>query len=541
MSFFANRSSRHAARLGPVLTAHPARHIGFSRNPNRERTMGNPFKLALCLALAIPFALAACGGGGGTPAKTAMTPTQPEGGMEQPAAPKPEAWPKRTEAELNRVATAESALIKTAESAARIADAEPSFGSVTQSTSGITGATARFDIASQALNISFGAPRTITCDFSCYWNIDGVNAIGNSDTGKRSTNHLRQQVFDIQEDYGFYSTFYGDHNDNYFKGEDATETLEELVNLTTPNDDSDGMGVRVIETVNGDDSHMIRSNIITRWFSDVASVPEKHRNTWATRGYYLGYAGRNLISTAPNIESMVFGAFIDGPEYRNPPRSLPANIKARYMGNASGFVAFRYGAGSPDRADAHYGCCSDWPGAKSRPMGSIVGANWIGDIDLVANFGTASEGSIRGYIGAGTSGITDNNERFIGNGYMRYSEVMGTAGTQLESYRDLIAYTIKLDRATFQRDGTFTGNARIIVHPSEGTRGSPPSPIDPQLNTIRQSRGKWGGKFSNLPLSNNTPSAVGGTIGTTATFRDGTTATFGGTFEASHSGAQHTP
>ena len=64
MLFFANRSSRHAARLGSALTAHPARHIGFSRNRRRgEQTMraGNPFKLALCLALAIPFALAACG------------------------------------------------------------------------------------------------------------------------------------------------------------------------------------------------------------------------------------------------------------------------------------------------------------------------------------------------------------------------------------------------------------------------------------------------------------------------------------------------
>ena len=67
MSFFANRSSRHAARLGSALTAHPARHIGFSRNRRRgEWTMraGNPFKLALCLALAIPFALGACSGGG---------------------------------------------------------------------------------------------------------------------------------------------------------------------------------------------------------------------------------------------------------------------------------------------------------------------------------------------------------------------------------------------------------------------------------------------------------------------------------------------
>ncbi len=100
MSFFANRSSRHAARLGPALTAHPARHIGFSRNRRRgEQTVrtGNPFKLApvLCLALAIPFALAACGGGGGTPAKTAQNPT-PGGSSPTPTptpAPTPPAPP----------------------------------------------------------------------------------------------------------------------------------------------------------------------------------------------------------------------------------------------------------------------------------------------------------------------------------------------------------------------------------------------------------------------------------------------------------------
>lgn len=68
MSFFANRSSRHAARLGPALRVTPPHWL--CRTPNRhqgEQTMraGSPFKLALCLALAIPLALGACGGGGG--------------------------------------------------------------------------------------------------------------------------------------------------------------------------------------------------------------------------------------------------------------------------------------------------------------------------------------------------------------------------------------------------------------------------------------------------------------------------------------------
>ena len=33
MSFFANRSSRHAARLGSALTAHPAAGFGVSAHP----------------------------------------------------------------------------------------------------------------------------------------------------------------------------------------------------------------------------------------------------------------------------------------------------------------------------------------------------------------------------------------------------------------------------------------------------------------------------------------------------------------------------
>ena len=68
MSFFANRSSRHAARLGPALRVTPPHWL--CRTPNRhqgEQTMraGSPFKLVLCLVLvlAIPLALAACGGG----------------------------------------------------------------------------------------------------------------------------------------------------------------------------------------------------------------------------------------------------------------------------------------------------------------------------------------------------------------------------------------------------------------------------------------------------------------------------------------------
>ena len=457
---------------------------------------GSAFTLALCLA--IPLALAACGGGGGTPTKTAM-PNARDTGAPPETPGTPETWPVRTEAERDEVAAA--GLEKLAESIGTIADATPRFGSVTQSTNGVTGATANFDIASKALNVSFGAPQTITCDFSCYWNIEGVNAVRNSDTGTQLNNPLRYEAVEIQQHLDAPPTaqsFYEKHNDRFFVGDDQTDTLREYQQLRGPVDDSDGMGVRIVETANGDGSRFVRSNIITRYFINKASVPESHRNTWSARGHYLAYAGRNLISTAPAIERVVLGVFIDGPEYREPPKSLPTNLRAHYMGSASGFAVIKHRSGSP------------------------VSANWNAAINLVANFNSvssANRGSIRGYIGA-------HNSQLDGYTFIGYDSLKYRVGS---NYTSMYNYAIQLDTAHFQRDGTFTGNARIIRLPYETGPGSQPPP-----QSITSSNGKWGGKFSNLPIpGTNTPSAVGGTVGTKATFQDGRITTFAGTFEAS--------
>ena len=112
--------------------------------------MNNPFKPALCLALAIPFALAACGGGGEAP-KASMTPTP-------------------TEADRNGVATANSA--KTLQSAREAADSLPRFGSVTQSNTrdanGITTDRARaaWDGAGLTVTITRADESTLTLDSS---------------------------------------------------------------------------------------------------------------------------------------------------------------------------------------------------------------------------------------------------------------------------------------------------------------------------------------------------------------------------------------
>ena len=260
-------------------------------------------------------------------------------------------------------------------------------------------------------------------------------------------------------------------------------------------DDSDGMGVSIWETVNGDEETLIHSNIVARWFTNKASVPETHRNTWSARGYYLGYAGRNLISTAPQIKNIVFGTFIDGPEYRSPPFNLlPNNITAHYMGSASGFAIFEYGTGRPNAVSRSNG--DDWPGIRDRPEGTIVGANWDAAINLTANFNdirSDNRGSIRGYIGVGGfRTFTKDGYDFHGWDYLKYHEWLGASGD-----RSMIHYVIELDRANFQSDGTFTGNARMINDPQTDS-------INAQtINAIRSSSGKWGGKFSNLPNSRN--------------------------------------
>ena len=330
MSFFANRSSRHAARLGPALTAHPVSVPAARVTPphwlccNRhqgEQTVrtGNPFKLALALCLAIPLALAACGGGGGgTPAEMAM-PETPAPKPEMPPASETktlETWPARTEANFDQVATARSALEKMTEKLGSIADAEPLFGSVVQTTSPVPHANAKFgieskfDIESKSIDITFGSSDNVTCDFGCYFNIDGIRAV---DRGPK---------------------FEGRSHATIIK-EDMASVRFQLFFIQPPVS-QDHIRAQTLRTINGSDDILIHSNIINRWFvgeprrhiftspygqeqieklGRPKPAPPAHTGTWSTRGYYLGYAGRNLLSSAPTINDIVFTAFIDGPEY----------------------------------------------------------------------------------------------------------------------------------------------------------------------------------------------------------------------------------
>ena len=527
MSFFANRSSRHAARLGPALTAHPVSVPAARVTPphwlccNRhqgEQTVrtGNPFKLApvLCLALAIPFALAACGGGGGgTPANTGseepterqpearMEPPEsqppPEAGMEQP--PAPNEWPVRTQDEFERVATAGAE--KMAEGVSKIAENEPNFGSVIQTSeprvvgevehSGrgfINRVRAKFDLSSKELGITFGSPtsQTVECQFDCYFNINSIRATTTNPTFV-SDSSIREQQVDI-------TTGYFRQSDGYRRPTYGWRLPLRAIPEGDPRwrrlTDADA-GVQVIETTHGTANTLIRSNIITRWYNNRQWLPEEYRNTWTTRGYYLAYAGRNLLERARDIHNVSLGLFVAGPEYEKPANLPASDIIGRYYGDAFGVSTLRH------------------------KNGDISGSKWSGSIELTARFKSARTGgvnTIEGVIGQGGEGPRFNHETFIkkGSSYIHPDR----------------KYQVKLVRTAIKPDGTFRGNVKI-TEPI-------PMAVKFERRDLVSSKGKWGGKLSSIRSykSPNIPKAVAGTIGAEATLEGNTIWTLGGTFEA---------
>ena len=152
-------------------------------------------------------------------------------------------------------------------------------------------------------------------------------------------------------------------------------------------------------------------------------------------------------------------------------------------------------------------------------------------------------------------------------GHIAYEEWIGTSKEGripiVDGDRYMTRYMIELNRAKIERNGTFAGNANLkyregsVYVPSqygisqEHFRQRLEERISGKRtfnhdefphNPIRSSSGKWGGRFSSISIDGSTgspaapnpkiPKAVGGTVGVEATFRDGTTATFGGSFEA---------
>ena len=392
---------------------------------------------ALVAALGLTFSLAACGGGGGGAPPTAANPT-PAPTEQEPSTPAPEAKPTpaptaRTEADRNRAAWTDPE--RTFRSARAVTDALPRFGSVTQSTNvgadSITSDRARasFDADSQRLRV------TITREGKDPLILDSNDAFYDSDPG-------------------------GD-------------------------DTSDGIGTRLWDTARGTDSGLTVSNISAGWFTDAVRAAAL-RNTWRAEGYWLHWAGRNLLSSAPTVTGIEMGAFIDGPEYRSLPDRLPVRGTARYEGAANGFLVLEYGTRF----------------TSGRIEGTVVGADWRGTTTLTADF---ADNSISGCIGC--------------TGNIRLTEWLVPDGVQRRSAGTEISTRIHLGRTRVSADGTFRGATVTLSDP------------DASAYPLTSSSGAWGGKFSSIPYSGTVlPPKVAGTVGGKAAWSDGTHAAYVGTF-----------
>ena len=202
-------------------------------------------------------------------------------------------------------------------------------------------------------------------------------------------------------------------------------------------------------------------------------------------GYWLHITGNAGLATITGVE---IGAFVDGPELSGAP-TLPSLGRASYAGPTGGLYVFEYGT---LRAQI-----------EELPVGTKEIGEFAGPITLTADFSTRT---IEGCIGcAGTI------------------YVQGTAITpsgQVDTF-DYEATGVKarLGPTNFESNGQFRDqNVRIEI---DG------------LNVV-QSRGSWGGMFSNIPNSSGQPRLVAGTAAGGWTESDASKGAFVGAFAAAN-------
>lgn len=176
-------------------------------------------------------------------------------------------------------------------------------------------------------------------------------------------------------------------------------------------------------------------------------------------GYWMHVEGELLDPDGIAVE---IGAFMDGPELSGTP-ALAALGEASYRGPATGIYAYRYGSGHADRLE-----------------GSGVVGEFFGIAALDADFaaGTVS-GSIEELTVSGLGAAPD--------------------GEAFEIAGEDPGLRVDLGSAAFGRNGTFTGRAVTVASTNPN-------------RTIDSSGGAWGGRFSNVPETDQ-PRLVGGTVG----------------------------
>lgn len=176
-------------------------------------------------------------------------------------------------------------------------------------------------------------------------------------------------------------------------------------------------------------------------------------------GYWMHVEG-DLLD--PEDIAVEIGAFMDGPELSGAP-VLPALGAASYRGPATGIYAYQYGSGHASRAE-----------------GSAAVGEFFGIAALEADFAAGTVSGSIGELFVSGLGATPDGEEF---------EIAGeNPGLRVE-----------LGAADFGRNGTFRGSAVTVASTNPN-------------RTIDDSRGAWGGRFSNLPKAGE-PRLVGGTVG----------------------------
>ena len=204
-------------------------------------------------------------------------------------------------------------------------------------------------------------------------------------------------------------------------------------------------------------------------------------------GYWMRQDGSGFGGASPTVAGVEAGAFIDGPEYRSPPSSLPTLGTASYRGTAYGLSTATYGTGIAGAA----------PGARETGEFRALA-------ELTADF---ADQTITGCIGCEPGGLSiQDGIRVSPSGVVE--EV--SFGSQ---------YRIHLNGVSINSDGTFSGGNVTVTNT---TLAQP----------ITSSGGSWGGRFSNRPLTTGEPRAVAGTFGSRVAIQGGTEANFVGVFGA---------
>ena len=198
-------------------------------------------------------------------------------------------------------------------------------------------------------------------------------------------------------------------------------------------------------------------------------------------GYWLHYP-----SHPPDHATAQGAGFIDGPELdvSDPPR-LPIQGQATYRGSAGGAYVYKYGESWGEELAGTYGL-----------------ADYVGTVTLTADFAANTLGGCIGCQGD------------ITLWHSQFRELLG--GPAREIHALPTDYELYLGAVSFNtEDGTFEHTDVTVTHPER---------------TITQSRGFWGGQFSNIPDSAGNPRLAAGFSHAEFEEADGSLGSFWGMF-----------